>query len=1356
MGHISEFDKSRDLDIINSLSKVTGVVYSDEQKKILTHRGGMCIIACAGSGKALANGTGVLTPTGYVNIENLSVGDKVLGANGVVQEVLGVYPQEAERVVWEVRFKNNRVIRASSDHLWAYKDFCDSKADYVIGTTRDMCEAIESGRFIGVPINKECDFGNIFEASEDNYVDPYLIGVIASDTDLFTRNCNSISIRVDKLEEKNGYYDIVSAIFESIGIKLENQFDSFKYELKSTTTGALLGLKYKLCKLGLLTESGENLNRIPDSYKYGSIETRLEVLRGIFDSRAGISGGNTYSVRLKNITLMNDVKFILESLGFRGIGMNTSNYVLTVPITYGSEWLHTIGGLSDKIDIERLFVPADSDLVVSIRETDEFAEMTCIKVSGEDELFLTENCIVTHNTTVLTHLLAKRIQSGEIGNTDTLLCTTYSKSGAMEMEQRLNKLLKQVGIRRSVTVKTMHALYLSVLKYFGYPAAVISNQDRAKYLREACKEVDITLDEEDFQTLDSLLSYQINNLMNDADLVQSYAYTLDSVPLEKYSAIRQGYSKRKVQNKVIDFDDMQLYMYIFLYQQKRDDIIEYCRSNWTDIYVDEAQDMSRIQYLILKKIVTDPDRLVIIGDDDQCLVEGTTVSMGDGTYKNIEDIVPGDRVLGACGYAKTGSYEVDKVFCSGIVGDVVRVRTESGHEIIGTPGHTVLTTTAKEWKRFYSRYKGIEGTEYEKTMRFIDYLEDLYGDDEPSDAIVGLEMFRPSCKSKCFIDFESENDGDINFTGETDDIDEGIRIMDTIYNKIKMVNPSIEKSVSWVLGIKEGEKSAEMYSDTLMKDVEVGSHIPIVVNGRVIDDIVKSVSIEHYSGKVYDISVPEVRNFVANGIVVHNCIYQWRGADPSIILNVCADYDIQKFILSTNYRCAGDIVDLAAVGIKHNTRRSEKEMQAYNSGGEIKICDCGNTNLYVMSKYAYKHIKDLIINKRVNPNNIAILSRNNAHLSILSNMLFKDGIHCESSLDMKMTKSSIYRDIKDVLSLAENSYNSKLTENTLNKVCIFLGKANAIRFGKLQDSLGMKLSDLLGYMATKFWKRADIKWNGPSVVPALAELNMAQSLSYLNGEIVENLILIYKLLTDQDQVKRVTGLLALYLTATEFRYKDKPDRKREVEGLVDYISELVSTMGFKDIKSYLKITEQFEEGKMAVPGPKVCMSTMHGAKGREWEHVLLFADDNVTFPSFCGINTQVKSGIAMSDIYYGLDENRRLHYVAMTRAKKQLVVFTDRKNTGLYLLEALGIFDYGAANNAHIVSMASTNELYPDILKAIDEKVFNSSSRYYYPIDISDLTANIEINYLYRPDSNAKQSISLDDIQTAAPVSIGE
>ena len=88
------------------------------------------------------------------------------------------------------------------------------------------------------------------------------------------------------------------------------------------------------------------------------------------------------------------------------------------------------------------------------------------------------------------------------------------------------------------------------------------------FITAACKEAEVTLGDEDLQLIDSLLSYQVNNLLSDEELVHSYVYTLEDVPLSKYSAIRLGYNKKKEEAGVIDFDDMQLYMYMLLVKRK--------------------------------------------------------------------------------------------------------------------------------------------------------------------------------------------------------------------------------------------------------------------------------------------------------------------------------------------------------------------------------------------------------------------------------------------------------------------------------------------------------------------------------------------------------------------------------------------------------------------------------------------------------------------------------------------------------------------------------------------------------------------------------------------------------------------
>lgn len=956
--------------ILDDISRVTGVKYSEEQERILRHEGGMCILACAGSGKALVNGTEVLTPRGYQAIETLKVGDICYNENGEEQQVVGVYPQ-GKKEVYTVKFKDGAEIKCCREHLWTYKEKESNE------WKTDTLEKMIGLGSISIPVVKPIEFNN---KQIDN---AYEVGILVGNSEI-----------VDK--------------------------------------------------------------EILNEYKYSSIETRVEFLRGIIDSKE-LLYNNGYKIEL-NKNISEDIKFIAETLG------------LVVSIVIGNE--------KDELNIEALN-RLDKDYVdnykerereiIEIVKTEELEEMTCIKVSSDSGLFVTENCVVTHNTTILTHLLAKRILSGEIVDTNKLLCTTYSKAGADEMEERINKLFKRLGINKSITVKTLHAFYYMMLKHFGINANVIDNKTRLRFILEATKEASVKLGDEDLQTIDSLLSFQVSNLMSDEMLINSYIYTLDNVSLSQYTAIRMGYNARKQQNKLMDFDDMQLYMYSLLVQQNRQDIIEYCKRVYTDFYIDEAQDMSKVQFEILRKLVTDPNKLTLIGDDDQC-------------------------------------------------------------------------------------------------------------------------------------------------------------------------------------------------------------------------------------------------------------IYEWRGADPSIILNIGGYYDIERYVLSTNYRCKSNIVNPAAVGIRYNSRRNDKTMVPYKDGGNIKVIDTHGGSLYNQSKYVVEYIRDLVDNKKVDPSNIAILSRNNQHLCVLNNMLFKEGIYSESTPDMRITNTSIYKDIKGLITLVDRDTDPSLTANLLWKLIPFMGLKGARFLADLQKSSGLALRDILGYALKKF--KGKTEWKGNVVFPPIVNNRLSQFMSTLKSESVTHLICLYDILISNNVRKNISSIFALYLEGTSFMYKSE-NSQRALNGISEYIIDLYDNLGMARLKSYLKTSEQFETGKMVVTDSKLTMSTMHGAKGKEWEYVIIFADDNVSFPAFSYIKS-LSENIPMSDVYNYIDSERRLHYVAMTRAKTELAIFTDSSNMSIFTMEALGVYKDIESSNGDIVTMAEIGKVASNLIKESEKIVFNPSSVYYHKVELKGLTESTD------------------------------
>lgn len=662
-------------------------------------------------------------------------------------------------------------------------------------------------------------------------------------------------------------------------------------------------------------------------------------------------------------------------------------------------------------------------------------------------------------TTVLTWDLAIDIMTDEVDATK-LLCTTYSKAGAGEMNERIAALFKKLGLYQKVEVRTMHSTYYKVLRDFGIVKQVITQGQRSMYIREACKEAHIQLEDEDLDTMDSLLSYQVNNLLNDKQLYQSYVFTLNNVSIEQYAAVRTGYSARKQANGFIDFDDMQLYMYMLCVQQRNPDVLNYCRNLWQYFYIDEFQDISKIQFAILQAMCTDASKLLCIGDDDQC-------------------------------------------------------------------------------------------------------------------------------------------------------------------------------------------------------------------------------------------------------------IYEWRGACPSILQNICGYYDLQRFVLSTNYRCRSEIVKLAAVGIKQNVSRSEKGMQPYKQGGNVRIINTG-TSLLDISQRAMEYIDFICTEKGAKPHEIAVLGRNNVHMALIGNLLLRKKYFVNANEGTKLSKLSIFKDIKAALIIAEGTTSSELVKSVLWKLCPYLGVANGNAVAKFMQDTNCTVKQCLSYLLFHCWG-VGVDNSGLNV-PMRVEARIDQKMGAVSGPGVESLRNLSEALSEDDLNKRIHKVLGLYVDGISFMYKSK-DRSRFLTSCATYFEQIVDTGGLEQAKALIRLTEQTEQSAMVAPigVGKITLSTMHGAKGREWKYVLLLAEDNLCFPSFDGINEMLARGVKELDISDSIDEGRRLNYVAMTRAEQELVIFAPVDNLSIYCLEALSILDRGdCSHNSHIVSMAKSNQLPGYVQKEIDTKLKTKSSPFYY------------------------------------------
>ena len=219
-------------------------------------------------------------------------------------------------------------------------------------------------------------------------------------------------------------------------------------------------------------------------------------------------------------------------------------------------------------------------------------------------------------------------------------------------------------------------------------------------------------------------------------------------------------------------------------------------------------------------------------------------------------------------------------------------------------------------------------------------------------------------------------------------------------------------------------------------------------------------------------------------------------------------------------------------------------------------------------------------------------------------------------------------------------------------------------------------------------------------------------MSKVGKETMDDLVIVYNAITCGNRAEAIEALLFQYLEATSFLYRSR-DKNRSVRGLVKYINNLIKKDGVDGMINFLRMTEQFENGDMVIPGSKVTLTTIHSAKGREWKNVIMFACDNVSQPSFDGIYKMISDDIPVSDIYNNIDEERRLFYVGNTRAIENLLIITYNEPSA-FILEALGAFGEPTNNNERILTLVQDRQWVENYKSFIQDNILDKNSKYYY------------------------------------------
>lgn len=351
-----------------------------------------------GMGKALANGEPVLTPSGFVPIESLVVGDSVCTPSGRVALVSGVYPQGKKECARVTTTLGGEVI-ASMDHLWVTRD---SRGIEGVRTTKAISDTLMYGknRNHALPLVAAQELDDGWRELD---VQPYTLGawigdgskdspvITCPDGEVFESVCSESPGMVVRHRENRGRCrSILVTTKVGSGGAAANPF------IEGLRTLGLWGL-------------GSHERFIPEKYLFASVADRISILTGLMDTDGYVSGLGTVQYTTTSQRLASDVQFLVQSVGGSAkISSRIGSYRKGVSIVKCRRAYTLTMSLPDGIipltvERKRSRVKDTEDRYrrhfISSVEHVGIRNCTCIAVDDPDRMFITRSFMPTHNTT---------------------------------------------------------------------------------------------------------------------------------------------------------------------------------------------------------------------------------------------------------------------------------------------------------------------------------------------------------------------------------------------------------------------------------------------------------------------------------------------------------------------------------------------------------------------------------------------------------------------------------------------------------------------------------------------------------------------------------------------------------------------------------------------------------------------------------------------------------------------------------------------------------------------------------------------------------------------------------------------
>ena len=428
-----------------------------------------------------------------------------------------------------------------------------------------------------------------------------------------------------------------------------------------------------------------------------------------------------------------------------------------------------------------------------------------------------------------------------------------------------------------------------------------------------------------------------------------------------------------------------------------------------------------------------------------------------------------------------------------------------------------------------------------------------------------------------------------------------------------------------------------IYMETPMAHLRPGMSVVVNRDGQLVGATVDRVECEEYAGPVHDLEVDRTHHYVAGGMLVHNSIYRFRGADIRNITEFEHDFpDARVILLEQNYRSTENILDAANGVIRNNPTRNLKHLWTDLGKGDLILTYEGQDE-HDEAGFVAEQVGELA-HDEIRPSDVAVFYRTNAQSRVIEEVLVKFGVPYQVIGGPRYYDR---REVKDALAYLRalvNTADVVALKRIVNTPKRAIGDTTVAHIDRHAEKEGIT-----------FWE-------------ALVRVDAVEALSARARRSVHEFVAVMGHLTEVMRAGPQAALEAI-LTDTGYLEWVRSERTIEAVGREENLRELVAAAADFETEGPLSIgpdewaaadgtrrSELFLESISLVTdvdnletSELVTLMTLHNAKGLEFPVVFITGMEEGVFPHMRSLGDPAE-----------LEEERRLCYVGITRAKRHL------------------------------------------------------------------------------------------------------